>query len=302
MKKRVILFIALILILITVGCGRETTSTKPQIVVSLYPLQNFAEEIGGSYVNVVNLIPPGTEPHDFEPTPQDMITISKAKLFIYNGAGLENWVNRTLANIDVNKTHVLNTASKIKLHKAMGPEIATGNYDPHIWLDPYLAQKQSTAIYQAMMEVDPKHKQIFTQNYQKLNEKFQQLEAAYSVLAHAPSRVFVTSHAAFGYLADRYHLQQIPITGISPEDEPSPKELKNLVDLLRKDKIKVVFFETLVNNKLASTLQNEIGAKAEVLNPLEGLSAKEMASKADYFSVMMGNLSNLKKALGVNHE
>jgi zinc transport system substrate-binding protein len=119
---------------------------------------------------------------------------------------------------------------------------------------------------------------------------------------HTPKREFLTAHTAFYYLADQYHLNQIAIAGLSPDDEPSPKEVSKLVELLQKHQVKIVFFETLANNKLADTIKNEIHAQAEVLNPLEGLSNQEIANKEDYFSVMMKNLSNLKKALGGANE
>ncbi len=300
MKKRIVTVIVLAFFLL-VGCGKAVSTTKPQIVVTLYPLQDFAQKIGGSYVDVVNLIPPGTEPHDFEPTPHDMITLSQAKLFIYNGAGLEHWVDHALPNIDQKQTLVVNATQKLSLRKAENPESPGEVYNPHVWLDPYLAQQQASAIYQAMIKIDPKHKQAFTENYQKLQQEFQRLQSAYSVLKHTPKRDFVTSHAAFSYLAKRYHLNQISVSGISPEDEPSPKELANLVHAIRKHDVDVVFFETLVNNKMADTVRNEIGAKAETLNPLEGLSKQEIAKNEDYFSVMMANLDHLKKALGVDH-
>lgn len=300
-KKRIIPLLTIMVFVLLVGCGKGVSSSKPQIVVSLYPLQDFAKKIGGPYVDVVNLVPPGTEPHNFEPTPQDMITISKAKLFVYNGAGLESWVDHILPNLDQNQTLVINTVQHLQLHKATRPKNFNKVTDPHIWLDPYLAQQQANAIYKAMIQIDPKHKQAFTANYQRLNQQFEQLKSAYTNLLYTPIRDFVTSHAAFGYLAERYHLNQISVSGISPEDEPSPKQLKKLIDTLRQHNVKVVFFETLVNNKLADAVKNEIHAKAEILNPLEGLSNQEITQGDDYFSVMMKNLDNLKKALGTDH-
>jgi zinc transport system substrate-binding protein len=297
MKNRIIPLLAFVCFMIfLVGCGRESDSSKPQIIVSLYPLQDFAQKIGGKYVDVVNLVPPGTEPHDFEPSPQDMIKLHKADLFLYNGAGLEGWVDRTLPNIDQSHTHVVNTSEKMKLHQVDKIQ------DPHIWLNPYLAQQQAKVIYESMMKIDPTHKEVFAANYQKLNNQFIELEKAYESLLHTPKREFVTAHTAFYYLADQYHLNQIAIAGLSPDDEPSPKEVSKLVELLQKYQVKTVFFETLANNKLADTIKNEIHAQAEVLNPLEGLSNQEIANKEDYFSVMMKNLSNLKKALGGANE
>ncbi|MCH5585008.1 zinc ABC transporter substrate-binding protein [Shimazuella sp. AN120528] len=299
MKNRIIPLLAFALVFVLlVGCGRESRSSKPQIIVSLYPLQDFAQKIGGNLVEVTNIVPPGTEPHDFDPSPQDMIKLNKADLFLYNGAGLEAWVNHAIPNIDQTHTLVVNTSAKIPLKKAKDLKEVDQVYDPHVWLNPYMAEQQAKVIYDSMIKIDPKHKKEFTENYQRLNKQFIDLQKSYESLLHTPSREFVTSHAAFQYLADQYHLKQVAISGLSPEDEPSPKAVKQLVDMLRKHKAKVVFFETLVNNKLADTVKNEIHAEAIVLNPLEGLSKQEIANKEDYFSVMKSNLINLKKALG----
>jgi zinc transport system substrate-binding protein len=294
MKKRIIPLLTIVFaLLILVGCGRESNSSKPQIIVSLYPLQDFAQKIGGDWVEVTNIVPPGTEPHDFDPSPRDMINLNKADLFLYNGAGLETWLDNAISNIDQTHTLVVNTSEKIPLKKAKNQL-----YDPHIWLNPYMAQQQAKIIYESIIKIDPKHKKEFTENYQRLNNQFVALQKSYESLLSTPGREFVTSHASFQYLADQYHLKQTAISGLSPEDEPSPKEIKQLVDTLRQHGAKVVFFETLVNNKLADTVKKEIQAEAAVLNPLEGLSEQEIANKEDYFSVMMNNLASLKKALG----
>jgi zinc transport system substrate-binding protein len=304
MKKRIIPFFAFLLIFLLVGCGTSkpvNSPTKPQIVVSFYPLEDFAKKIGGNYVNVVNLVPPGTEPHDFEPSPQDMKLMINAKLLVYNGAGLESWVEQALTNIDKTKTIVVNTSQKMKLRKPVVTEDEHKHenevYDPHIWLDPYLAEEQAKLIRDAMIQMDPSHKTVFEANYQKLAQKFQQLKTDYQVLLHTPKREFVTSHTAFSYLANRYHLQQIPITGITPEDEPSASELTSIVQTIQKHNIHVIFFETLVSNKIANVVKNETKTTALVLNPLEGLTSKEISQGDDYFSIMNKNLINLKQAL-----
>jgi len=303
MKKRIILLLTFAFVIsILVGCGRGSSSSKPQIIVSLYPLQDFAQKIGGDLVDVVNIVPPGTEPHDFEPSPKDMMKLNKADLFLYNGAGLETWVTHTLPNMDQSRTLVVNTSKQIPLLNAKHKEEKNQVYDPHVWLNPYMAQQQAKVIYESMVKAVPEHKKEFSANYQKLNNQFVELQKAYAVLLHTPQREFVTSHTAFQYLADQYQLKQVAISGLSPEDEPSPKEVKQLVDMLRKHQAKTVFFETLANNKLAETVKNEIHAEAAVLNPLEGLSKQEIANKEDYFSVMRNNLTNLKKALGVAND
>lgn len=288
--------VGLLVFLFLAGCHPSTKvqdNEKIKVYTSMYPLEDFAKKIGGMHVEVTNLVPPGTEPHDFELSPKDMVKLSKADVLIYNGAGFEDWIEKTIKSLDTKKTTIVNTSEGLGLTKR------NGRTDPHIWLDPQLAKAQAFSIKDAFVKVDPSHKSEYEKNYVELAKKFDSLDHDYRKMAnHAVKKQFVVSHAAFHYLAKRYNLKQIAVTGISPLEEPSPKELQGLVKTMKRNEVKYIFFETLVSNKLANVIKEEINAEALILNPIEGLTKEELAQGADYFSVMKKNRENLAIALG----
>ncbi|MCH5584804.1 zinc ABC transporter substrate-binding protein [Shimazuella sp. AN120528] len=282
----------------------QKENNKLVIYTSMYPLAFFAKEIGGTEVTVHNLTPPGAEPHDYEPTQKDLIELNRADMLIYNGAGLEGWIDRVRSNLDSQQILIVESTKNIALHDSTEQEedhahdSQTINKDPHVWLDPILAKKQAENIKQAMIQKDPKHKTLYEQNYQKLAKRFNQLDQSYrSVLSQVKNKNVITSHAAFHYLTERYGLKQIAISGISPDEEPSPKKLKEIVQFAEQEKIHYIFFEKLVNPKVAQVVTDEIHAKALILDPIEGLTTDELKKGEDYFSISMQNLENLKKAL-----
>lgn len=283
------------------------------IVTTLYPLEDFAKKIGGDLVQVINVVPSGTESHDFEPSAKDLAKLSEADVFVYNGSGFESWTEKAVSNLDTSKTKVVNASEGLALLQAMEEnghdthryeeekkkEHDHGEFDPHVWLDPMLAKKEAQKIYETLVAVDPTHKDVYTKNFTELEKQFDQLDQEYQVMVKkARNKEFVTSHSAFSYLAKRYGLKQISISGISPEDEPSPKELKKIIEEVKKHNVKYIFFETLVSGKIADVVKNEMKAEALTLNPLEGLTQEELNNKQDYFSVMKKNKENLAKALG----
>jgi len=170
--------------------------------------------------------------------------------------------------------------------------------DPHIWLDPVMAKEISHRIYDALAEADSGNKSYYEKNAADLGKEFDELDEKYKESLSAVSRKdIVTSHSALGYLAKRYGLNQISITGLSPQEEPSPRKMAELTRLCREKGIKYVFFETLASPKLSQTLAREVGAETLVFNPLEGLTEDETKAGEDYFSIMEKNLANLTKAL-----
>lgn len=320
MKKQYLYGIVAFLFFLTtvIGCSPQegTTDRSNQkstdsisIVTTLYPLEDFAKKIGGNLVQVTNIVPAGTESHDFEPSAKDLAKLSEADIFVYNGSGFESWTEKAVANLDPSKTKVVNASeglSTLEVTEEEHGHVAEekeehkhGELDPHVWLDPMLAKKEAQKIYDTLVTVDPTHKDIFGKNFAELEKHFDQLDQEYQAMVKkAENKEFVTSHAAFGYLANRYGLKQIAISGISPEDEPSPKELKAIIEEVKEHNVKYIFFETLVSGKIADVVKNEIQAEALTLNPLEGLTQEELKNKQDYFSVMKKNKENLAKALG----
>lgn len=282
------------------GADGVRDPNKLQVFVSLYPLQYFTEQIGGNHVQVTNLVPPGVEPHDFEVSAHDMVNLSNADVFVYNGAGLESWADRVIPELDP-KTIVVNSSKHLTLLPATEEEDGKkAAFDPHIWLDPVNAKQQALNIRDALIRKDPTHRADYEKGYQALAAKLDQLDHEYAEMAkRATQRDFVTSHAAFAYLAKQYQLVQIPVTGISPEMEPSPQQLQTIIETVKHHHVKYVMFETLVNNKVADVVRNEVGATELVMNPLEGLTPAEITHGDNYFTVMEQNKTNLAKALGV---
>lgn len=295
------------------GCAKpkaaDRANGKIAVYASIYPLAYFAEQIGGERVDVRALVPPGTEPHEFELSTQDMARLSQADVFIYNGAGFEAWSEQAKQALDPSRTVQVNATKGVSLLEAEEEHADHGEHeehghghegvDPHVWLDPKRAMIQARNIRDGLIQADPRHKAEYEANYVKLQQRLTELDREYADLVkRTPVKTFLVSHAAFGYLADRYGLQQIAIAGLSPSDEPSAKELQALIETAKRKKVRAIFFETLVNAKTAETLKREIGAKSLTLNPLEGLTPEEIKRGEDYFTIMEKNRKNLAQAWG----
>jgi zinc transport system substrate-binding protein len=272
------------------------TGAKIKVSTSFYPLYFFASQIGGDKAEVTNITPAGSEPHDYEPTAADILQIENSQLLILNGGGLEAWGNNVSQNINANFTKVIVAGEGLTTQQIT--ENGQSVIDPHVWLSPTLAAQMVDKIVQGFIAVDPINQVYYQANADSLKAKLTILDREYAKgLSNCAQQDIVTSHAAFGYLAASYHLQQIPIAGLSPDAEPSPQQLVNLVSLVREQQIKYIFFESLVSPKLAQTMAHEVGAQTLILNPLEGLTATELAQGQDYFTEMRSNLINLQIAL-----
>jgi zinc transport system substrate-binding protein len=293
---------------IATAAAPAPAAERPLVLASFYPLYEFARAVAGDRAEVVTLVPPGVEPHDWEPSPQDIVQVQKARLFIYNGAGLEPWVDRLTREVRGGAAAVVKTTEKINLltgaqphdHGPKGTQAHAhrAEPDPHVWLDPVRAQAQVEAIRAGLARIDPAGAPVYAANTQAYQARLAALDATFAAgLKQCARRDLVTSHAAFAYLAGRYRLTQVPIQGLTPESEPSAADLAALVRLARQRQVKYVFFETLVNPKLAETLAREVGAKTLVLNPIEGLTREEQAAGKSYLTLMEDNLRNLRTAL-----
>jgi zinc transport system substrate-binding protein len=269
------------------GCGGSSQAASPSrsVVAAFYPLAWSAEGVGGREVDVTNLTPSGAEPHDIELTPREVAKLQGADVVLYLSHGFQPAVEKAVRDTSGERVDVL---AGLKLRSGTGDE--AGEADPHVWLDPALFAGIVRRIGGVLDRPGPGD---------ALAQRVLALDRAYRRgLSHCASREFVTSHAAFGYLAARYGLRQIPITGIDPEAEPSPRKLADLARLVRRKHITTVFFEELVSPKLAQTVAREAGAKTAVLNPIEGLTPAEARRGATYLSVMRQNLAALRAALG----
>lgn len=265
--------------------NKRTRSYKLQITASFYPYYFFASKIGGDKTDVINITPSGGEPHDYEPTSQDIVNIQASKLLILNGT-VEPWANKVKDTLKDKKTVILE----------VGGELFT--QDPHVWLSPTLAKKQVNTILNEFIQIDPVNENYYYINANKLLGELDGLDNEFkNGLSSCKQKNIVTSHAAFAYLASDYGFNQVTITGVSPDEEPSLKKLGQLADFVRKNNIKYIFFESLVSPKLAETVAYETGAKTLVLNPIEGLTPEEVELGKNYLTIMRDNLQNLKVAL-----
>lgn len=269
-----------------------------KVVASFYPLAYFASLVGGDLVTVQNLTPAGVEPHDFEPSLREIALMGGADLFLYNGASFEPWVAGWIRG-EFARPHVtIDMAAELVTRNGALIEYQ-GSIDPHVWLDPVIVLKEVEIIRDALIRIDPIHQETYRANAARAFESLEELDDHFKEgLASCKLRDAVVSHEAFGYLAQRYGFSVRPIAGISPEEEPSPKELAQIVELARAKGVKFIFFETMASPKLAETIAREIGGGILVLNPLESLTQDEVLSGEDYFSLVEKNLINLRTALG----
>jgi zinc transport system substrate-binding protein len=267
------------------GCGASSSASGRSVVAAFYPLAFAAQQIGGPSVKVTNLTPPGAEPHDIELTPREVGELQQADVVLYLSKGFQPAVESAVRDAKGTKFDAL---AGLDIRSGVGDE--AGKSDPHVWLDPVLYAQILRRLGKVLG--DPRRANALVARSLALDRAYRK------GLARCTRRNFVTSHAAFGYLAARYGLQQIPITGIDPESEPSPKTLANLAQLVRREHIHTVFFERLVSPKLAQTVAHEAGAKTAVLDPIEGLTTDEQRQGATYFSLMRQNLRELRAVLG----
>ncbi|MFG2497086.1 metal ABC transporter substrate-binding protein [Streptomyces sp. NPDC048441] len=285
---------------------------KLNVTASFYPMQYLAQEIGGDHVSVDTLTKPGVEPHDLELSPKQTASLGEADFILYL-KGIQPAVDDAIGQSGVKNT--VDAAGLTKLEKH-GTEVGhdhgseehggeeeehagegEAGADPHIWLDPVKYAEVAEGVGKAMEKADPDHAAAYKKNTEALVKKLDGLNTKFEDgLKDTKTKTFITTHSAFGYLAERYGLDQEGISGIDPESDPSPAHIKDLQDTAEKDKVSTVFFETLASDKTAKTLADDTGLKTDVLDPLEGITDK---SKGDnYVEVMQSNLAALQKALG----
>jgi zinc transport system substrate-binding protein len=290
------------------GAGGGSAGGRLQVVASLYPLAEAAREVGGDRVEVTDLTPPGTEPHDLELTPRAIDRIEDASVVLYLGGGFQPAVERAVGRTQGEAVDLLSADLDLlegrhdeEEHgdEEPGEEEHEEGTDPHVWLDPVLMKRIAERVQVALSAADPANRAAYEANAAAYAARLDALHASFEEgLRQCDRRVIVTSHAAFGYLARRYGLTMEPISGLSPESEPEPRRLAELADKVRAEGVTTVFYETLVSPRVAETLAREAGVRTAVLNPIEGLDDEERRAGATYLSVMGENLAALRTALG----
>ncbi|MEU1078095.1 MULTISPECIES: metal ABC transporter substrate-binding protein [unclassified Streptomyces] len=285
------------------GSGRK--DGKLDVVASFYPMQYLAERIGAGHVSVRSLTKPGVEPHDLELSPRQTASLGRAGLVVYL-KGVQPAVDKAIAQSGAEHTVDAATLTKLEDH---GTEVGHGHEgeehhgeseagaDPHVWLDPVKYAEVARGVGKALEKADPDNAADYEKNTAALVKDLGALNEKFAAgLRTTATKTFITTHSAFGYLAERYGLTQEGIAGIDPEAEPSPARVKELQSIARKDHVDTVFFETLASDKTARTLAGDTGLKTDVLDPLEGITDKSRGE--DYLQVMESNLAALRKALG----
>ncbi len=269
------------------GCGGDggagAGDGRVSVVASFYPLVDATRGVGGDGVDVTNLTPVGVEPHDIELNPRQIDRLATADLVLYLGGGFQPAVE-----------DAVRVAEKTVDLRAGLPEAVTG--DAHVWLDPVLFKQVVSEIETALVDVDPPGTDGHHARAGDYRRRLDELDAEFRTgLADCERRLLVTSHEAFGYLARRYRLDEVAISGLSPDAEPDPRHLAELVDLVRSRGVTTIFTEELVSPKVAETLAREAGVRTAVLSTIEGVAE---SGDEDYFSLMRANLAALRTALG----
>lgn len=315
------ILVALACFTVMVGCSNKEDVTlnqkekasapdeKLHIVTTFYSMNEFTKNITKDKAQVDLLIPSNIEPHDWEPTPKDMVTIQKADLLVYNSPFMETWISSIQESLDKDQPLSIEASEGIPLMKGSEEESDHNDeesdhhdedheqLDPHVWLSPVLAQKEVQTITDAIVKQDPENKEYYESNSKDYIQQLKELDELYrTTLQNASSKEMITQHAAFGYLAKEYGLTQVPIAGLSPSEDPSPAKLAELKEFAKEHQIKVIYFEETTSPKVAQTLAGELGAETEVLNTLEGLSKEDQEKGLSYIEVMKNNLKSLEKS------
>jgi zinc transport system substrate-binding protein len=293
--KVVIILLVSLSICFGIKVSAYAIEKKLVVVTTLFPLYDFAHEVGKDMVELTKLIPAGVEVHAFEPKPQDIATISKADIFIYNGSYMEPWVKDMLKGISNNNLMVVDASYGIELmdHESQGK-------DPHIWLNLAYAQMMTDTITDALVIKDPQHKDFYTNNAIAYKTKLAHIDARLKTeLSHCINRTIVyAGHFAFGYFAQRYGLHYVsPYRSFSPDAEPAPKSIKELIDIMRKTHSRVIYYEELIDPKVARVIAQETGAQMVLLDGAHNVSKDEFAHGITFLSIMEEDLRKLKEGL-----
>ncbi|CAM5485143.1 MULTISPECIES: metal ABC transporter substrate-binding protein [Streptomyces] len=284
-------------------------TSKFDVVASFYPMAFLADRIGGDHVHVTTLTSPGQEPHDLEISPQQIASLEESDAVLYL-KNLQPSVDDAVAQSPVRTKIDAASLTTLEDHgdevggHAAGHEGHEGHEggespgkDPHIWLDPVRYAQVAEGVGKAFEKADPKHASDYKKNTAALVKQLDELNTRFKEgLADTRTKVFITTHAAFGYLAERYGLTEEAVSGLDPESEPSAARVRDLERMAKADGVSTVFYETLVSDKTARTLARDTGLKTDVLDPIEGITGKSRGK--DYFAVQRANLKALQQALG----
>lgn len=281
----------------------SNTVSKLKVAASFFPLYEFARNVGGNKTDVYSFLPIGEEPHEWEPSIQQIEELKGTKLFIYNGAGMESYISKFMESGEFQNMTFIKATDGITLLKADSAEddkeiLVQGGMDPHVWNDPIFAEQEVTNIKKAMQNADPVNTQYYENNANSYIAKLASLDNSIKTgLSHCKKDTFVSFHNAFNYFSNRYGIHDVWISGMAPEADVPPQDIQRVIQIAKDKDVKVIFSEDLVDPRLANTLADEVGAQVLVLSPLEGINQTEQQKGKTYLDKWYENLHNLRTAL-----
>ncbi len=309
-KKRVLVALLTAALLLLASCTAQNgvqaandsnaANDKLLVYTSFYPIYDFASHIGGDRAELVRLITDGSEPHSWEPQPADIVGLEKADVFIYNGAGMETWVDKVLSSLQNKELVVVDTSSGIELiaaehhhdHEDEEHDEDETSYDPHIWLSLRNAKKQAESIKNALAHADPDNAEYYNDNYNRFAQELDELDAEFTeALQNIADKNVVVSHQAFAYLCKDYGLTQMAVEGLTPDSEPDAARMVEIIEFCKKNNVKTIFFEELASEKVAQTISKATGVSVSVL------TAEQSQTEEDYLGFMRANLKALTEGL-----
>lgn len=314
MKK--FLYLCLVGLVLLSGCTKNNqtlnTSLNPSRLVvytTVFPVYDFTQKIGGDRIELHNMLPWGASPHVFEPSTRLVANLSKAGLIIFNGAGLEPYMDKLGSALKDTGVTIIDSSQGIKLlelneekdhaeHSEKENHHGHGLYDPHIWLSPQNASMQGENILNALINADPLNKEYYLKNYQDFQENMKKLDREYEEAVFGlEKKELVVTHEAFAYLCRDYGLTQMSLMGPNAEAEPTPGRMREIIKFVRAHRVSHIFFDALESPKAAEAIAFETKTQVLSLNPLGSITEKELDMGDDYFSIMRNNLENLKEGL-----
>lgn len=287
---------------VSVPSGRSTieapTSSGLKVLATFFPVFDFARNIIGDKGNVSLLVPMGVDVHSFEPTPSTIHDVSTANVLVYNGAGLETWIDNVVSSANNPNLVRVDTSAGIPTINIPTEWQKGGRaIDPHIWLDPVLAKRQVDNILNGLIRADPANTAYFTSNAQLYQSRLDSLnQAIIDSVSNRKTNCFVTFHTAFGYFAKRYNLTQIAVFGPF-QDSPSASDIQSVIDNIHRYKLCYVGYESLENQAIPQSIHDNTHAQLVPMNPIEGLTPAEQAGGDTYLTLMNQNLTNISLAL-----
>lgn len=307
--KKIALILVVILVLLQLFMltqSVEKENNKPMVSVSSFSIYDITKHIAHDSVEIVNILPFGVDPHSFEPTPKLMAEIEQSALVLYSGAGLEPWIG-TIAfknrAIDMSKRVELRDLGddEFEHHKHHDEQCAHNKLDPHYWLDFSNMKSSANIISEELIKILPQNRELYLQNRDKYIHMLEKLDASYKKhLSSCKIDTVILNHNSIGYLAKNYHFHSESLTGLSPEDHPTAKDIERIFEEIEHDGVNTIFYENFVSSRVIESLAKDAGVNVEVFQSLGNITADEAKAKVTYEEVMYLNLKKLSKAMECN--